>query len=112
MKVSEKRNKEIKIRVTESEHEQLMQRSKNSHLAKWIREHCLNAKIPKARKIPPIDPHLLRQIAGIGNNLNQIARVINTQTKAGTFDKIQLLSQLSVIEDLILDFKKENSHDS
>ncbi|WP_139788775.1 plasmid mobilization relaxosome protein MobC, partial [Klebsiella variicola] len=41
------------------------------------RETCLGEKQTKQSKVIEVDPKLLRQLAGIGNNLNQIARLVN-----------------------------------
>ncbi|MDF5285884.1 MobC family plasmid mobilization relaxosome protein, partial [Vibrio parahaemolyticus] len=47
--------------------------------------------------VPKVDPMLLRQLSGLGNNLNQIARVVNTQNY-DVVNVIQVLAQLSAIE--------------
>ncbi len=39
-----------------------------------MRQTCLDEKPARAGKLPSISPALLRQLAGMGNNLNQIAR--------------------------------------
>jgi hypothetical protein len=48
------------------------------------------------RKFIPVDPALLRQVAMAGNNLNQIARKLNTEKSS--IDAIQLLAQLASIQ--------------
>jgi hypothetical protein len=49
--------------------------------------------VPKKRKDPKrADPELLRQVAGMGNNLNQIARKLNEG------EKIEVLPHLVNIE--------------
>lgn len=60
---------------------------------------------PRRRSALPIesashcDPNLVRQIAAIGGNLNQIARAANTAAVAGTpLQMITLLAQLCEIE--------------
>ena len=74
-----KRQKEIKIRLTDEEHKNLLDRCNTASLASWMRETCLSEKRTKQSKVVEVDPQLLRQLAGIGNNLNQIARIINQQ---------------------------------
>lgn len=106
----EKREKIIKIRATESEYSDLVERSTKPRLAEWMREFCLGAKSPRARNIPQIDPDLLRQLAGIGNNLNQIARAINSQ-EWKPVDRIQVISALSAIQRELTELKRENSGD-
>ena len=88
-----KRTKIIKIRATESEYAELVSRSRKPRLAEWIREYCLDAKIPKANKVPLTDPTLLRHLAGIGNNLNQIARVMNSD-QWRPVDRLHVISVL------------------
>ena len=78
----ERRLREIKIRLTESEHQALLDRSSRPSLATWIRETCLATEVSPRSLVIKTDPNLLRQLSGIGNNLNQIARIVNQQTKS------------------------------
>lgn len=93
----EKREKVIKIRTTESEYQALREKSKKPKLAEWMREHCLDARTPRANKVPEVSPALLRQLAGMGNNLNQIARAIHSQAW-DPIDRIHIVSALQCIE--------------
>ncbi|MDI2113953.1 plasmid mobilization protein [Commensalibacter nepenthis] len=68
------RHKEIKIRVNETEYEQLLQRKTKPRLAEWIRETCLDQK--PAKRVSTVDPLLLYELNKIGVNLNQIARKV------------------------------------
>jgi predicted RNA-binding protein with EMAP domain len=52
----------------------------------------------------------LRQLAGIGNNLNQIARAINSQ-EWKPVDRIQVISALSGIERELAALKAEHMQD-
>lgn len=106
-----KREKIIKIRVTESEYEQLIERSQKPRLAEWMREFCLGAKVPKANAVPKIDPSLLRQLAGMGNNLNQIARAIHSQ-EWQPLDRIQVVAALTSIQRELALIQSENTGDS
>jgi len=96
-----KRNKIIKIRVTDEEFETLKWRSTKHELARWMRETCLNDGqgdfIKQAKGPDPVDPALLRQLAGIGNNLNQVARKVNTQEWSGS-DRVHVIAALAAIE--------------
>jgi len=69
------RHREIKIRVSEAEYEQLLQRKTKPRLAEWVRETCLNQK--PAKRVSTVDPLLLYELNKIGVNLNQIARKVN-----------------------------------
>jgi hypothetical protein len=94
-----KRQKEIKIRLTDEEHQALLDRCNTASLASWMRETCLSEKRTKQSKVVEVDPQLLRQLAGIGNNLNQIARIINQQSKTNeAIDRIAVITALSGIE--------------
>ncbi len=57
-------------------------------------------KVQKVRReYTPADPDLLRQIAIIGNNLNQIARTLNKAKLTGTpVDLIKNIAVLTAIE--------------
>ncbi|MCO8063336.1 MobC family plasmid mobilization relaxosome protein, partial [Acinetobacter lwoffii] len=94
-----KRQKEIKIRLTDEEHQALLDRCTTASLASWMREICLSEKRTKQSKVIEVDPKLLRQLAGIGNNLNQIARLVNQQSKTSSaIDRIAIITALSGIE--------------
>ena len=97
------RNKSIKIRVTNSEHEQLLMRANGNQLASWMRLVCLDQKVP--RSFPPVDPNLLFQIAQIGNNLNQIARKLNT-LELSSLEKVEAAFQLNDIRISAQEIKK------
>ncbi|MGC8127490.1 MobC family plasmid mobilization relaxosome protein, partial [Klebsiella pneumoniae subsp. pneumoniae] len=62
---------------TEDEHRPLLERCDGTQLAAWMRQTCLDEKPPRAGRLPAISPALLPQLAGMGNNLNQIARKLN-----------------------------------
>lgn len=96
------REKIIKIRVSPEEHETLKHICPKTQLAEWMRESCLNPTVDfvnaaKSKSPAPVAQELIRGLAAIGNNMNQIARKIND----GTFDNlstIQIISALKAIE--------------
>ena len=113
------RNKSIKIRVTEAEKAKLRKRSKCDALAEWMRDHCLGAEIvpqvtpPKSRKHrepPSVAPELLRELAQLGNNLNQLARRVNSG-EFNASDAVVLTSLLNGIAADLKDIKQGHSHD-
>lgn len=65
----------IKIRLTEAEKEQLLQRSKEEgkSLSSFIRESAL-----KGRSISKTDVQMIYELRKIGANINQLAKHINT----------------------------------
>lgn len=107
----EKREKVIKIRATEIEYRELIARSQKPRLAEWMREFCLGAKVPKSNTIPQIDPKLLRQLAGMGNNLNQIARSLHSQ-EWQPVDRIQVIAALTSIQRELALLQLANTNDS
>ena len=108
--MKEHREKIIKMRVNDSEYRELLVRSRKPRLAEWMREYCLGAHVPRANSFPRIDPNLLRQLAGLGNNLNQIARAINSQDWKPV-DRVQVVAALASIERELVFLKTDNTHD-
>lgn len=99
--MEEKREKIIKIRVSAEEFETLKFNSTKAELAAWMRDTCLNPGqtdfVRDLAQPSPVDPALLRALAGIGNNLNQIARKVNT----GEWEPLQtaeIIAALGAIE--------------
>lgn len=91
------RGHKISIRVDDSELENLKARAGDQALAEWMRNVCMGQpEKPAKRKAyskkeikrwtppPAVDPNLIRHIAMIGNNINQIARVLNRNPNADT----------------------------
>ena len=99
--MDEKREKIIKIRVSPEELETLKFNSTKVQLAEWMRETCLNpGQVDLVRDLvqpEPVDPALLRALAGIGNNMNQIARRINTG-EWDSLDVVRIVAALAAIE--------------
>ncbi|MDO2180045.1 MobC family plasmid mobilization relaxosome protein, partial [Escherichia coli] len=59
---------------------------------------CWGGRLPRSGKRPPVAPPLLRQLAAIGNNLNQTARKVNSgQWSSG--DRVQVVAALMAIGD-------------
>lgn len=70
----QKRNIEIKLRLDKKEAESLNKRVKKSGLSResYLR-HIINGLVPT--DVPPPDYYsMMRELHGIGNNLNQIAQ--------------------------------------
>lgn len=77
------RQKSIKVRLTESEYELLKKQANGSPMASYMRSVCLGNSQTPSKNTPNIHPQLLRQLAGIGNNTNQVARQINYRIASG-----------------------------
>ncbi len=95
--MSTKRDKMLTMWVTQDEHQQLLERCDGKQLAAWMRETCLDTRPARSSRLPSIDPVLLRQLAGMGNNLNQIARKINGGQWSGA-DRVQVVAALMAID--------------
>jgi len=92
-----KRQKEIKIRLTEAEHQALLERMTGGELATWIRQTCLEEQPNKKRNYKVADPKLLSALGRIGGNLNQIARQANTVES--DIEKLRTFAELAMIRD-------------
>ena len=75
----------------------MQEKCDDQQLAKWMREKCLAQESMKKRRTSKVDPDLLRQLVAIGNNLNQIARVVNRDQWVPV-DRIAVCVQLAAIE--------------
>ncbi len=81
-------------------------------LSEILREALDLAKARRLRPISKADPALLRKVAGIGNNLNQIARHLNREVAGGNIraiDGVALSAQFIVIERLLVHKIDEDS---
>ena len=94
----EKRTKEIKIRMTDTEHQRLLERCDRLHLAEWLRQLGLGEHTSRRRRVPEVAPELLRQVSGIGNNLNQIARRLNQLDGLNPTERVSLLAVLNSLD--------------
>lgn len=95
--MSSKRDKMLTMWVTQDEHRQLLERCDGKQLAAWMRQTCLDTRPARSSRLPSIDPVLLRQLAGMGNNLNQIARKVNGGQWSGA-DRVQVVAMLMAID--------------
>lgn len=69
----------IEIRTTPEEKQrwQAIAENKGVSLSELVRSCLGGQRLRKRRDPPKVDPDLLRELARIGNNLNQIARAAN-----------------------------------
>ena len=110
--MSEKRTKMLTVWVTPDEHQAMLERCNQRQLASWIRDTCLDVRKPRARKIPNVDPQLLRALSGIGNNVNQMARTISMKARGmETLNRLELLTELGAIERLLRELRAEFTGD-
>lgn len=93
--MADKRSKMLTMWVTEDEHRRLLERCDGKQLAAWMRQTCLDEKPARAGKLPSMSSALLRQLASMGNNLNQIARQVNG---GSGHDRVQVVAALMAID--------------
>ena len=80
------RDRHIQIRLTDTEFNDIKARAGELGTSTFLRQLALNQKIeqPKAKAkkvIHAADPELVRHVAWIGNNMNQIAKHLNVGNK-------------------------------
>ena len=76
----------------------LRDRGEGKHRGLWRRGFGRGGPLPRPGRRPTLAPPLLRQLAAIGNNLNQTARKVNSgQWSSG--DRVQVVAALMAIGD-------------
>lgn len=103
---SELRTERLNIRLTPSEYEKLSRKADEHSLpmATFLRDRILELSPPVERvhDLPKVDRELIRQINGIGNNINQITKNLNSQiAEYRQFDIVTLHQQLARIADVL-----------
>ena len=100
----EKRTKEIKVRLTVEEFDRLNAIKTKPQLAVWIRELALNPTTDMFTKsfgrqsVLKLDDDIERQLAIANNNLNQVARALNTLVSTGKADALSTVIQIAEVE--------------
>ena len=76
----------IELRVTPEEktHWQAIAASRGVSLSELIRVTLSGQRLRSRRSAPRVDPDLVRELARIGNNLNQLARAANRRSPVET----------------------------
>lgn len=93
----------VVFRCTASEKQALTARAARAGLpfATLMREALGLIEARRRRPVPKVDPELVRAVARIGGNLNQIARWLNTaqtQGQVSAIDTITVVARLVAIE--------------
>lgn len=99
-----KRTKRVEIALSMDEYNALQERKTKARLAEWLRELALDQEPRKPPKA--IDPALLFELNRIGINLNQIARLCNTQKPS--IDLISVLATLRNIEKNLIAIREKS----
>ena len=97
------RNIEIKVRLNRKEAEALNKRVKKSRLSReaYLR-HLINGLVPQAAP-PPAYIDYMRELHGIGNNLNQIAQKAHV---LGVMDERRYDEEMRKFNQLVRDITK------
>jgi hypothetical protein len=97
------------VRLSDEEFADISARADKAGLAvaAFMRAAVLGNPGPRAQHRPPADHKALRQILGelgrVGNNINQIARALNSEDKSKLPELPQALKAYTEIRDKILD---------
>ena len=107
------RDRHIQIRLTDAEFSEIKARAGQLGASTFLRQLALNQKIeqpkPKAKKIiHTADPELVRHVAWIGNNMNQIAKHLN---QGNPVDNEVLMTLVKIQADLDAQLKRIMSDD-
>ena len=120
------RERTFKVRLSESEYQLLDANNPFGSIAKLLRQSAVdkatkiyNSKADDAEKIKSTkivessysktERNLILEVGRIGNNVNQIAKAINTDIAGtGTFDKVKLLHLLISIDQQLRELRPDD----
>ena len=120
------RERTFKVRLSESEYQLLDANNPFGSIAKLLRQSAVdkatkiyNSKADDAEKIKSTkivessysktERNLILELGRIGNNVNQIAKAINTDIAGtGTFDKVKLLHLLISIDQPLRELRPDD----
>ena len=103
------REKRVEVKLSTEEYETL-KNANTASIARFLRESALSAVNKEETQIPQftkLDRDFLLELARIGNNINQIAKAINTDIAADRpIDAARLLHLLIGIDQTLKELKK------
>lgn len=103
------RTKVVKVTLFDSEFELLEEKNPYNSIAKLLRESALNTvkqtKVQTGR-YSKLDRDFILELSRIGNNINQISKVINTTlARDEPMDSVKLLHLLIGIDETLKDLR-------
>lgn len=103
------KNEWIKVRVSHDEYQEILEKAKKAgrSVSDLIRVSIQKAKAPTLSNLEN-ERRIIREVARIGNNLNQIARICNSLKS--DVDAFELLVALKGIEAEVQSLKVGNSN--
>ncbi len=104
-----KLNKLVQCKLSEDDYNKYLEKVHESgyNQSEYFRYCVLTNKTEIVDKT--ISNNLIRQLAWIGNNLNQVAHVLNSQRKSNTLNSAtweQIIDELQVIRDEVISLKE------
>ena len=120
------REHRVKVRLSEAEYQLIEINNPFNSIAKLLRQSALdevvnihNSKAEESKKIKPskvvktsyssTEKALLLELARVGNNVNQIAKAVNTDiSSTGAFDKVKLLHLLISIDQQLRELRPDD----
>ena len=120
------RERTFKVRLSEAEYQLLDSNNPYGSIAKLLRQSAVekatrlfNSKVDDSEKIKPTkivessysktERALILELGRIGNNVNQIAKAINTDiASTGAFDKVKLLHLLISIDQQLRELRPDD----
>ncbi|SFJ74033.1 mobilisation protein (MobC) [Celeribacter neptunius] len=102
----------LRVRCTEEERSAWLRkaRAQERSLSDYARHLLSDAPTQRRARPPEVDPVLLAAVGRAGNNLNQIARAINTDRKAGrAIDLIAVRTLLMALDRQLAEIVAEHS---
>ena len=120
------RERTFKVRLSEAEYQLMDSNNPYGSIAKLLRQSALdevvkihNSKAEESKKIKPSkvvktsysssEKALLLELARVGNNVNQIAKAVNTDiSSTGAFDKVKLLHLLISIDQQLRELRPDD----
>jgi len=98
-----RKSKTVGIHLNDEEYAEIKERADTAaarSLGAYIKAIVFHAPVPEKKTIrhtKVADPELIRQLAWIGNNVNQIARVINQSKAISQTEAASLFAVLAII---------------
>lgn len=102
----------LRVRCTEAERADWLHkaRAEESPLSEYTRRVLSSEPMQRRARPPEVDPMLLAAVARAGNNLNQIARALNVERKAGrAIDLIAVRTLLMTLDRQLTGIVTEHS---
>ena len=108
------RERTFKVRLSESEYQYLDANNPYGSIAKLLRQSALEKTTKRFNKVVEspynkTERTLILELSRIGNNVNQIAKAVNTDiASTGTFDKVKLLHLLISIDQQLRELRPDD----